>query len=196
MKITVLNKTDYTGGASIAAYRIHKACRLDGIDSMMITDICKTDDWTVNGPSNKFGKMIGFSKGHIGDLFTRFHKTHNKILHSPAILPSKLKNVVNNSDCDVVHLHWINGEMLSIKDISKINKPMVWTLHDMWAFSGAEHISRDNRFKDGYLNSNRPESEKGFYLNKWTWKRKKKYCCRSRWKFLETNKLYNLLSKL
>ena len=40
--------------------------------------------------------------------------------------------------------------MLSIKDIAKIKKPIVWTLHDMWAFSGAEHLSYKERWRDGY----------------------------------------------
>ena len=40
--------------------------------------------------------------------------------------------------------------MLSVKDISKIKKPIVWTLHDMWAFSGAEHLSYEERWRKGY----------------------------------------------
>ena len=48
--------------------------------------------------------------------------------------PSFWPKLINSSDYDVVNLHWVNGEMLSVKDISKIKKPIVWTLHDMWAF--------------------------------------------------------------
>jgi glycosyltransferase involved in cell wall biosynthesis len=67
--------------------------------------------------------------------------------------------------------------MLSIKDIGNIRKPLVWTLHDMWAFSGAEHYVADDsaaRWRQGYQLSNRPKSEKGFDLNTWTWQRKQK----------------------
>ena len=32
-------------------------------------------------------------------------------------------------------------------------KTHVWTLHDMWAFSGAEHLSYKERWKDGYSNN-------------------------------------------
>ena len=39
--------------------------------------------------------------------------------------------------------------MASIADIGRINKPVLWTLHDMWAFCGAEHVSWDNRWKEG-----------------------------------------------
>ena len=54
--------------------------------------------------------------------------------------------------------------MLSISDIEKINKPIVWTLHDMWPFCGAEHLSQDFRWKTGYKSSNRPNLEKGLIL--------------------------------
>ena len=102
-------------------------------------------------------------------------KTENKIIHSPSIFPSNWVKHINSSDVDIVHLHWIQNEMLSIKDISKIKKPIVWTLHDMWAFCGAEHYTNDNRWRESYNSNNRPNYESGFDLNLWTWNRKKKY---------------------
>jgi glycosyltransferase involved in cell wall biosynthesis len=76
-------------------------------------------------------------------------------------------------------LHWICGGFVSVKDIkklAKLNKPIVWTLHDMWAFCGAEHYARDTkRYIEGYNKNNRPNFEKGLDLNKWTWKRKTRY---------------------
>ena len=65
--------------------------------------------------------------------------------------------------------------MLSVSDISKIKKPLVWTLHDMWGFCGAEHVSWDKRWVDGYNVDNRPNYESGFDINRWTWLRKLKY---------------------
>ena len=47
---------------------------------------------------------------------------------------------------DVIHLHWINQGMLSIKDIRKIlqsGKAVVWTMHDMWPFTGICHHARE-----------------------------------------------------
>ena len=62
--------------------------------------------------------------------------------------------------------------MLSIADIGKIKKPIVWTLHDMWAFCGAEHYSQVDRWRSGYNKKNRPTYESGFDINRWTWLRK------------------------
>jgi glycosyltransferase involved in cell wall biosynthesis len=102
-------------------------------------------------------------------------KTDNKILHSPAIFPSSWSKQVNKSDADIIHLHWVGAEMASVADLGNIKKPVVWTLHDMWGFCGAEHVSWDGRWREGYTRSNRPANEKGFDINRWTWKRKVKH---------------------
>ena len=42
--------------------------------------------------------------------------------------------------------------MISLSDIMKISKPIVWTLHDNWPFSSIEHYIKknDNRYIVGY----------------------------------------------
>lgn len=46
-------------------------------------------------------------------------------------------------DCDIVHLHWINNRFLDIRELMKIHKPIVWTLHDSWPFCGVCHYFID-----------------------------------------------------
>jgi glycosyltransferase involved in cell wall biosynthesis len=82
---------------------------------------------------------------------------------------------INSSDIDIVHMHWVQGEMMSIADIGRIKKPIVWTLHDMWAFCGAEHYTEEFRWREGYQRNNRPPYEASFDLNRWTWQRKRKH---------------------
>jgi len=52
---------------------------------------------------------------------------------------------------DVLHLHWFNQGFLSFEGIEKLlglGKPVVWTLHDMWAFTGGCHYAGDcTRFR-------------------------------------------------
>jgi glycosyltransferase involved in cell wall biosynthesis len=76
---------------------------------------------------------------------------------------------------DVVHLHWVQHNFFKIEDIGKISVPIVWTLHDMWPFCGAEHYTFDKRYIEGYKSENQPSYESGFDLNKWVWMRKKKH---------------------
>lgn len=175
MKVHHLNYSDISGGAARASYRIHHALRQAEVDSWMLVDSATSGDWTVQGPSGKLQKGMGKLRQQLAGVFRPFYKTGNPIVHSPAILPSGRLRVLNASDADVLHLHWVQGEMLSIAEIGSLSKPTVWTLHDMWAFCGAEHYTDDFRWRDGYRKDNRPVYEKGFDLNRWTWGRKRKH---------------------
>jgi glycosyltransferase involved in cell wall biosynthesis len=61
-------------------------------------------------------------------------------MFSSGALPNdELVRSINESEADVLHLHWVNGGGLSVDDLKRINKPIVWTLHDMWGFTGGCH---------------------------------------------------------
>lgn len=64
--------------------------------------------------------------------------------------------------------------MLSIEDIGAIAKPIVWTLHDMWPFCGAEHYTEGTRWRDGYSRESRPADSAGLDLERWAWNRKRR----------------------
>ena len=175
MKVIHLNHSDINGGAARAAYRIHHALRKRGIDSRMWVNSANSDDWTVEGPESKLERALAKLRPAIGQIPRKLLKTENLILHSSSWLPSSWVKKINNSDADLVHIHWVAREMLSIKDIGSIKKPVVWTFHDMWAFCGAEHVTEDLRWKEGYTMHNRPSYESGFDLNRWVWKRKRRH---------------------
>ena len=175
MKCIHLNHSDINGGAARAAYRAHLALRASGVDSRMWVNKAAAGDWTVEGPSSKREKALATLGPQLARPLVNTLKTDNPIIHSPAILPSQWVKRINASDTDIVHLHWVQREMLSIADIGRIQKPIVWTLHDMWAFCGAEHLAWDDRWRDGYRRDNRPLHESGFDLNRWTWQRKRKH---------------------
>ena len=154
----------------------------------MLVNHATAGDWTVEGPQGKVAKALSKVRAPLAGLLTKTLKTGNPIIHSPAIVPSCWSERLNASDADVIHLHWVNGEMMSVADIGNIKKPVVWTLHDMWAFCGAEHYTEDHRWRDGYAANNRPSYESGFDLNRWTaarklkhWKRPMHIVTPSRW---------------
>lgn len=176
MKVIQLNSSDINGGAARAAYRIHHALRDAGIESKMLVNSKLSGDWTVEGPSSKLKEGILKVRSNISrKLVNSLFKTSNSTVHSASILPSGRVRTLNQSDADVLNLHWVQGEMLSIAEIGQISKPFVFTLHDMWAFCGAEHYTEDCRWINGYYSNNRPTDEAGFDLNRWTWERKRKH---------------------
>ena len=175
MKIIHISNSNQIGGAARAATRIHESLLKNNINSKIWVNDKVGDDYNVYSIAGKYFKVIKIIKILIARFLTKLLKTNNPSLHSPQIFSSRWIKKINNSDADLIHLHWFQHEMISISDIPKIKKPIVWTLHDMWGFCGAEHISYDSRWKQGYNKKNRPKTESGFDLNRWTWQRKIKF---------------------
>jgi glycosyltransferase involved in cell wall biosynthesis len=175
MKIVHLNYSDSIGGAARAAHRIHHAVRGVGVDSTLRVNRAGLSDPTVVGPATAPGRLLGKARRFLAAPWQSLLKGGSPGLHSPACIPSGWASRLNASAADAVHLHWINCEMMSIADIGRLAKPTVWTLHDMWAFCGAEHYTDGVRWRDGYSSTNRPPRESGFDLDRWTWRRKQRH---------------------
>jgi glycosyltransferase involved in cell wall biosynthesis len=174
MRVLHLSYSDLEGGAARAGFRIHHAVKQVGVESRFaVTKACSNESEIITNCfffekiKNKFRRLIASGA-------RQFLTTQNPVIHSPSIINSNLPKILNKIDVDLIHLHWFGFETLSISDIAAIDKPIVWTLHDMWAFCGAEHYSSDDRWRRGYHKKNRILSEKGFDLNRWVWMRKKK----------------------
>ena len=173
MKIIHLSHSDISGGASRAAYRVHAMLSKHNIDSSMWVDIKKSNDPKVFGPKSNIDKFIKQNRQHLRVPINKLLKSKIYGMHSLSILSSNWLKKINSSDADIIHLHWIQGEMISIDEISKIEKPVVWSFLDMWPFSGTEHYTYNNRFVDGYSFNNVSENEfKFFDINRWRWRRK------------------------
>ena len=175
MKIYHFSSNNNKGGAARAASRIHYALLKLGFDSTMFVDKLDMPSERVYGPKSVLDIFFAKVRSKLANLVLKSLNTQNEGQHSVSIFSSRWLKFINESDADVIHLHWINREMLSISDIGKIEKPIVWTLHDMWSFSGAEHLCEDRRWEEGYSNNNRPSHEKGLDLNRWVFKRKLKH---------------------
>ena len=164
------------GGAGRSALRLNNALRSLNIHSdLWVQHLSDEPNEFVFCRKNKLAILSKAFRELFKKLYRFVFKSNNKIAHSPALLRSTWPEFINNSDFDVVNLHWIGGEMISIKDLSRINKPIVWTVHDMWPFCGAEHVSYDHRWIEGYKLSNRNAEEKLLDINLITWLRKKIY---------------------
>ena len=143
MKVLHISSKDIAGGAAIAAYRLHTALNKEGIDSKMLVKNKITDDPNIT--------VMRHQRNHI------FAKIYRKINHLIVrrMLPKKYNfsdgrlgfNIVNHPwvhDADVLHLHYINVNAIklkSLKHLSKLNKPIIWTMHDMWSFTGGCHYA-------------------------------------------------------
>lgn len=177
MRATILSHSDNGGGAGRAAYRLYRALQTSAITPSMLVRSWQSGDWTVNTAPRVRSKLVNLLRSRLGGYMLLLQKTSNANMHSANLLPSKLAAAVNASDADIVNLHWLGGEAISIEDLARIRKPLVWTLHDMWAFCGAEHVTGDGadaRWRSGYYRSNRPLDAAGLDIDRHTWARKRR----------------------
>lgn len=180
LSVALLATQDSMGaGGFSASQRLHQAY-LDNnsIHSQMYVARKLSDLHTIVGPQTRLQSVINDTKSRLGAQLMRLQRSPNPTLHSPELWSaSGLMRLLKSSRADVFHLHWICGEFLSVENIGKLTKPLVWTLHDMWPFSGAEHYSDDSptaRWRIGYYADNRPLGHKGLDIDRWVWNRKRR----------------------
>ena len=137
----MLNTSDIQGGAARAVFRLHKALIGEGIDSYMLVQNKISDDYRVIELANyKLQKGMKILRPTIDQMPVKLYRNRRKLLFSPAwVGANNIVKKINEISPDIVHLHWICGGMLKIEDLAKIKFPIVWSLHDMWAFTGGCH---------------------------------------------------------
>jgi glycosyltransferase involved in cell wall biosynthesis len=193
VNILHVNVSDNRYGADRATYRIHRSLvdhgAAHGLQSRMRVITQLLDDHTVVGglPSgqNPISRRL---QSRLVQLASRGFTTGNPTHHSLACiatgLAKELRQRHHQGLVDLVHLHWLGNSTLSIEEIGRLPTPLIWTLHDQWAFCGAEHYtsppllgdaeSPDERFSDSYSSASRPFHETGPDLNRRTWLRKRR----------------------
>ena len=62
---------------------------------------------------------------------------------TPAFIPDSLDQKLSGLNPSIVHFHWVSAGFLRIETLGKLTKPLVWTLHDSWAFTGGCHYPFD-----------------------------------------------------
>jgi glycosyltransferase involved in cell wall biosynthesis len=174
MKVCLVNTHDNIGGAAIAAYRLHQALQQTGIDSRMLVQHKITSDNTVIGPrpgiEERLGRVRRYIDRHIVNLYPQRDR---KATWSINAFPHRIASNINALNPDIVHLHWIGLGFVPVSEIRKIKKPIVWTLHDMWAFTGGCHYSGDcTRFREQCGRCPQLGSNTDYDISTFLWKKK------------------------
>lgn len=144
MKVLIVSSSDEKGGAARAAYRLHEALNCSGVNSQMLVDTKSGDDYKVFTSESNISKGISLIRRILDRMLVNFYTYRSKTYFSPNCIPfSGLIEGINAINPDVVHLHWVNKAMLSMSDIAQIKAPVVWSLHDMWAFTGGCHYDEE-----------------------------------------------------
>ncbi len=103
------------------------------------------------------------------------YKNRNGLPFSTSFQPDIILSKVKELNPDIIHLHWTCSGFVKIETLKKLNKPLVWTLHDSWAFTGGCHIPLDcERYKEKCGECPALGSMSDRDLSRWIWNRKSK----------------------
>ena len=147
MKIVTVSATDRIGGAGIAAYRLHRGLRQAGLEAEMLVMKKVSADPNAHRLSsclNRRRRIIRriAAASHRRQL-ARHPRQPGSGYWSLNYFDYPIAHAINAFEADVVHLHWLGDNYLPIPQFAKVKPPIVWTLHDMWAFTGGCHSADD-----------------------------------------------------
>lgn len=144
MKILIVNTSERTGGAAVAANRLKDALNKHGEKAKMLVRDKETDDLTVVELSGSMLSRWRFL-WERWCIFVRLHFSRRHLFELDiANTGVEITSLPEFKEADVIHLHWINQGMLSLNNVRNIllsGKPVVWTMHDMWPATAICHLT-------------------------------------------------------
>ncbi len=178
MKVLHLSSANELTGSGKAAILTHNELLHNGIDSRLL--FLKSNlnaQYVYSYHKQSFcARLLRLIITLIDQLPLRFYPKRTDLIFSPGIIGLSLKNHPLIKWADIIHIHWANHGYIDIEELNSWNKPIIWTLRDMWAFTGGCHQSflcENFKFSCGKC----PElgSSKENDLSRRMWKRKMKY---------------------
>ncbi|GAB4233141.1 MAG: glycosyltransferase family 4 protein [Stanieria sp.] len=169
-----LHLLTYEGtGAGRAAFRLHLGLLKERINSLML----------LLQKSSQHDSIIELGKTTI--LFKKIQEkllgrtlsqtlAHNNTF-SINTTPSLILNQVRSLNPSIINLHWVGWEFLRIEDFKNFKVPLVWTLQDIWPFTGGCHYSGDcDRYTKSCGACPQLKGDRESDLSRWVWQRKAK----------------------
>lgn len=150
MKVVLINTSDSAGGAAIACHRLFEAHQsTDLATTLLVWEKIKTTNKSILEPELEWRykaiKNLNFYLEKLAFLPYEASKSV-RFAFSTAKFGIDISKNKAVQEADIIHLHWINKGFLSLDSLQQLvnlKKPIVWTLHDMWAFTGGCHYSDD-----------------------------------------------------
>lgn len=153
MRVLLINTAERIGGAAVAAGRLLEALKKNGVKAKMLVRDKQTDRISVVALDKSWMQLWYFLWERVVIWAANRFRRHNLFEVDIANTGKDITSLPEFKEADIIHLHWINQGMLSLKGIQKIlksGKPVVWTMHDMWPCTGICHYASECT---GYQNS-------------------------------------------
>lgn len=169
----VISTFEQSGGAARTAHRLYQQLNKMGVDCRMLVQYKQSDDSLVSAPRGWIAQITRMLRPYLDALPLYCYRSRLSPPWSLAWLPIDIRHEVASFAPDLIHIHGVGHGFLSLDSISLLPGPLVWTLHDSWAFTGGCHLPGDcERYSDrcGYCPQLNMRHEND--LSRWGWNRK------------------------
>jgi glycosyltransferase involved in cell wall biosynthesis len=143
MKVVVMNTTDVEGGAARCAHRLHSGLRDAGVESTYYVQKKLGSDRSVVTSSSWYQRLLADFRPGIDRIPMRLYRRRLRGPFSTGLMSPVDMYPLTTFDPDVVNLHYVGEGFLPIRSLARIGKPIVWSLHDSWPFTGGCHLPGD-----------------------------------------------------
>lgn len=142
--ILVVNTFEKNGGAARAAYRTFLGVKrvypgahyLNLVKEQLRTDISGRYHWSLKG-------LLATRLASLDRIPVMRYPNRQPVTFTPAFWANPLRVPLSRFNAKLVHLHWLASSLLRVEELGRLEVPVVWTLHDAWAFTGGCHYAGD-----------------------------------------------------
>jgi glycosyltransferase involved in cell wall biosynthesis len=174
MKVLHLNAADIEGGAARAANNLLHGLTNLGVDARLHVQRKNGTSPQVEGPRSMYERAMSRVRPTIEQLI--FGITPGKVNgpFSAAFLPDGVETRVSDATPDIIHLHWV-ARMMRLETLRHFTVPIIWTMHDSWAFTGGCYLPGDcTRYRESCGKCPVLISDRENDLSNRIWQRKQK----------------------
>jgi glycosyltransferase involved in cell wall biosynthesis len=173
MKTVILSAQDIEGGAGRSAHRLYRGLLHEQVEAHMIVNLKFGDESTVYGPHSTLGRAFARIRPGVDRLPLALYNKRRGSEFSCQWLPGSSLRRIDQLAPDVVNVHWICDGFVNISSLGHIHRPTVWTLHDMWMFTGGCHYTKEcDRYQQHCGACPQLESTNQWDLSRWIWRQK------------------------
>jgi glycosyltransferase involved in cell wall biosynthesis len=147
MRVIILSDTETSGGAAIATSRLALALTMENVEVIRIVGSPDGNDhpWTTVPLQVRLPEEV------VLELAGRISQRLASALRT-LILGRQLHGILKKLRPTIINVHNLHGAGWGIKlvKVCALEAPVVWTLHDMWSFTGrCAYTSNCRNFIDG-----------------------------------------------
>ncbi len=146
IKILLINTSDSVGGAAVASNRLLRALNKQAeVEAKLLVKDKQSGSDKIVTIQAKFRYLFSFLWERLVIWLACGLKRSKIFQIDIANAGVDVTRERAFQEADIIHLHWVNQGMLSLRQIGRIitsGKPIVWTLHDMWPITGVCHHAR------------------------------------------------------